>query len=48
MIYTLKIYSFYFKNKIDLASPPQKKINKKQPNTELTVLIKWKLEVAPE
>lgn len=47
MIYTLKIYSFYFKNKIDLASPP-KKINKKQPNTELIVLIKWKLEVAPE
>lgn len=38
MMYTLNIYTFYFKNKIDLAfPPPQKKKNNKQTNTELIV-----------
>lgn len=29
MMYTLNIYTFYFKNKIDLAFPPAKKKKEK-------------------
>lgn len=39
-MYTLNIYTFYFKNKIDLAFPPAKKKKKKNNKPTQNLLLK--------